>query len=66
MPLSTTCSQRAGVLAGFCMWMKVSIRWSAVRLRSRARPTIDSGVELVWLTQPEPREVVNASPWSAV
>jgi hypothetical protein len=32
--------------------MKVSIFWSLVVLRSRARPTIENGVELPWATQP--------------
>ena len=34
------------------MWMKVSSRWSVTLLRSRAFPTIDSGVESVWLIHP--------------
>ena len=70
MPFWTAASQRAGlatppVAPVYCMWMKLSRRWSATALRSRALPTIDSGVVVVWLIQPRLVVALYASPVSS-
>ena len=58
-------------LAGYCMWLKVSSRWSASRLRARAFGEMSSATCVALSsessrTQPKPRAASKPRPVSAV